>query len=75
MQLLALGRQDQEDFEANLLYIMRLGLTWTIRSFLKLGRKDGADLQAQHSGSQSKEDSQEFKDSLRYKLRPCFERK
>lgn len=37
MELLALGRQEQEDFEANLLYIMSLGLTWTIRSFLKLG--------------------------------------
>lgn len=32
MELRVLGRQ-----EANLLYIMSLGLTWTIRSFLKLG--------------------------------------
>lgn len=37
MELLALRRQQQEDFEANLLYIVSLGLTWTIRKFLKLG--------------------------------------
>lgn len=37
VELLALRRQQQEDFEANLLYIVSLGLTWTIRKFLKLG--------------------------------------
>lgn len=74
MELLALGRQEQEDFEANLLYIMSLGLTWTIK-IISQAEYDGANLQAQHSGSQRKEDSQEFKDSLGYKLRPCFERK
>lgn len=30
VELLALRRQQQEDFEANLLYIVSLGLTWTI---------------------------------------------